>query len=89
MFTLDATIDTITTAQKTLVNTVFAKHEKVASALTEFTDAQATYAKSALKSGTDVATKLASEATKIAQEVGKFDHAKAYEQFAEMFKSKK
>lgn len=89
MFTLDSTIDTITTAQKTLVNTVFAKNEKVASALTEFTDAQATYVKSAAKSSTDVVTKLAAEATKFAQEVGKFDHTKAYEQFADMFKAKK
>lgn len=89
MFTLDTTIDFVQTGKKNFVNTVFANHQKVAEALNQFVDAQTAYTKGAVKAGTDVATKLASEATKVAQEVGKFDHVKAYEQFTEMFKAKK
>ncbi len=89
MFTLDSTIDAIQTSKKTFVNTVFAKHETVAKALNEFVDAQTTYTKNAVKAGTDVATKLSSEVTKLAQEATKFDYTKAYEQFAKTFQAKK
>ena len=89
MFTLDAAIDAIQTGKKTFVNTVFANQEKVADALNQFVDAQTTYTKNAVKAGTDVATKLSSEAVKAAQEASKFDYTKAYEQFAETFKAKK
>ena len=40
MFTLDATIDSIQTAKKTAISTMFAKQEKVADALHQFVDAQ-------------------------------------------------
>jgi hypothetical protein len=89
MFTLDTTIDFVQTAKKNFVSTVFANQEKVAEALNQFVDAQTAYTKSAAKAGTDVATKLSSEAVKAAQEVSKFDYTKAYEQFAQAFKAKK
>lgn len=89
MFTLDTTIDFIQTGKKNFVNTVFANNEKVAEALNQFVDAQTAYTKSAAKAGTDVATKLSSEAVKAAQEVAKFDFSKAYTQFTESFKAKK
>lgn len=89
MFTLDTAIDTIQTSKKQFVSTVFAKHESVAKALNEFVDAQTAYTKSAAKAGTDVAAKLGTEATKLAQEVSKFDYTKAYEQFAKTFQAKK
>lgn len=89
MFTLDSTIDTIQTAKKTAVNTVFANHESVAKALNEFVDAQTAYTKSALKAGTDAATKLSSEAVKAAQEVSKFDYTKVTDAFSKAFQAKK
>jgi len=89
MFTLDSTIDTIQTAKKQFVNTMFAKHDGVAKALNQFVDAQTAYTKEAVKAGTDVATKLGTEATKLAQEVGKFDYSKAVEQFTKTFTVKK
>lgn len=89
MFTLDTAIDTFQTGKKQFVSTVFAKNESVAKALNEFVDAQTAYTKSAVKAGTDVATKLGTEATKLAQEASKFDYTKAYEKFAETFKAKK
>lgn len=89
MFTLDTTIDAVQTAKKQFVNTTFAKHESVAKALNEFVDAQTTYTKNAVKAGTDVATKLASESVKLATEASKFDYTKAYEQFSKTFTAKK
>jgi hypothetical protein len=89
MFTLDTTIDAVQTAKKQFVNTAFANHKAVAEALNGFVDAQTSYTKSAVKAGTDTATKLASEAVKAAQEASKFDYTKAYEKFAETFKAKK
>jgi hypothetical protein len=89
MFTLDTTIDAVQTAKKQFVNTAFANHKTVAEALNGFVDAQTAYTKSAVKAGTDTATKLASEAVKAAQEASKFDYTKAYEKFAETFKAKK
>lgn len=89
MFTLDTTIDTIQSAKKQFVNTVFAKQEGFAKALNQFVDAQTAYTKEAVKAGTEVATKLGTEATKMAQDVSKFDFTKAYEQFAKTFQAKK
>lgn len=89
MFTLDTTIDFIQTGKKNFVSTVFANQEKVAEALNQFVDAQTAYTKSAVKSGTDVATKLSSEAVKAVQEVAKFDYFKTFTDFAESFKAKK
>lgn len=89
MFTFDTAIDTIQTGKKTFVNTVFAKNEVVAKALNEFVDAQTAYTKSAVKAGTDVATKLSSEAVKMAQEATKFDYTKAVESFTKTFQAKK
>jgi hypothetical protein len=88
MFTLDATIDTIQTAKKQAVNTVFAKQEKVAEALNTFVDAQTAYTKTAVKAGTDVATKLYSEAVRMSQDAMKYDWAKHYDTFTEAFKVK-
>lgn len=89
MFTLDTTIDAVQTAKKQFVNTAFAKHETVAKALNEFVDAQTAYTKSAVKAGTDTATKLSSEAVKLATEASKFDFAKATESFTKAFQVKK
>ncbi len=89
MFTLDTTIDAVQTAKKQFVNTAFAKHEAVAKALNEFVDAQTAYTKSAVKASTDTATKLSSEAVKLATEASKFDFAKATESFTKAFQAKK
>ena len=78
MFTLDTTIDAIQTAKKNIVNTMFANNETVAKTLTDFVDAQTAYTKSALKAGTDTATKLTSEAVKALQEASKYDYSKAF-----------
>jgi len=82
---MDTTIDMIQTAKKEFVNTVFANNEKVAVALNQFVDAQTAYTKSAAKAGTEVATKLASEATKTVQDFAKFDYVKAVREFTESF----
>jgi 23S rRNA maturation mini-RNase III len=89
MFTLDTTIDAVQTAKKTFVNTVFANHDAVAKALNGFVDAQTEYTKSAVKAGTNAATQLTSEAVKAAQDVAKYDYAKAFEQFTKTFTAKK
>lgn len=67
MFTLDTTIDAIQTAKKQAIKT-FVQHEAIAKELNSFVDAQTEYTKSAVKAGTDVATKVGSELTKAAQE---------------------
>ena len=85
MFTLDTTIDAVQTAKKQFVNTAFANHEAVAKALTGFVDAQTEYTKAAVKAGTDVSTKLASEAVKLGQEAAKFDYTKVTEAFSKAF----
>lgn len=79
MFTLDTTIDAVQTAKKQAINTVFAKQEKIASALTGFVDAQTAYTKEAVKAGTNATTTLLSEVTKLAQESAKIDYLKAFE----------
>lgn len=89
MFALDTTIDTVQGAKKQFVNTVFANHKTVAEALNGFVDAQTAYTKSAVKAGTDAATKLSSEAVKLGQEAMKFDFAKAAESFSKAFTVKK
>ena len=76
MFITDTFIDSIQTAKKEAVKTLFGKNETVAKSLTEFVDAQTAYTKGAVKAGTDVATKLASETVKYTQEAAKFDYAK-------------
>ena len=57
---------------------MFANNETVAKTLTDFVDAQTAYTKSALKAGTDTATKLTSEAVKALQEASKYDYSKAF-----------
>ena len=78
MFTADTFIDTVQTAKKEAVKTLFAKNETIAKSLSEFVDAQTAYTKGAVKAGTDVATKLASETVKYTQEAAKFDYAKHF-----------
>jgi hypothetical protein len=85
MFTQDATIDLIQTAKKTFVNTVFANHEKIATAMNEFVDAQTEYTKKAAKAGSDVAAKLTSETVKIVQDAAKFDYLDIYSKAFETF----
>ncbi len=89
MFTIDPAIDAIQTGKKTFVNTVFAQNEKIATALNQFVDAQTEYTKAAVKAGTDVATKLAQEGMKAAQDAMKFDYAKFGEGFGKAFTAKK
>jgi hypothetical protein len=88
MFTLDSTIDSIQTAKKTAISTVFAKHEKVADALNQFVDAQTAYTKSAVKASTDVATKLYGESIRFSQEAMKYDWTKHFDSVTEAFKVK-
>ena len=88
MFTLDATIDSVQTAKKQAVNTVFAKQEKIAEALNSFVDAQTAYTKSAVKASNDVATKLYSETVRMAQDAMKYDWTKQFDSFTEAFKVK-
>lgn len=75
MFTTDTIIDTIQTAKKEAVKT-FVKHEAIAKTLNEFVDAQTAYTKEVAKAGTAVATKLASETVKAAQDAAKTDFTK-------------
>ena len=89
MFTLDTTIDTIQNGKKQFVNTVFANNKTIADALNGFVDAQSAYTKQAVKAGTDVATTLASESVKVAQEASKFDYTKVADTFAKAFQAKK
>jgi uncharacterized protein YoxC len=89
MFITDTFIDTVSNGKKQFVNTVFANHKTVAEALNGFVDAQTAYTKSAVKAGTDTATKLSSEAVKLATEASKFDFAKATETFTKAFQVKK
>lgn len=81
MFITDTTIDAVQTAKKQFVNTVFANNETVAKALNGFVDAQTEYTKKAFKAGTDTATTLASEVTKLAQDAAKFDYTKMGDSF--------
>lgn len=91
MFSADTLIDTIQTGKKEFVKT-FVKHEEIAKAMNSFVDAQTEYTKKAAKAGTDVATKLASEAVKATQEAAKYDYSKhitdAYESFTKAFQTK-
>jgi hypothetical protein len=89
MFTLDTTIDAIQTGKKQFVNTVFAQNKTIADALNGFVDAQAAYTKQAMKAGTEVATTLAMETVKAAEEVSKMDFSKMSETFTKSFKAKK
>jgi hypothetical protein len=88
MFTLDTTIDSVQTAKKQVVNTVFAKQEKVAEALNSFVDAQTTYTKGAVKATTDVANTLYNESVRMAQEAMKYDWTKYFDTMTEAFKVK-
>lgn len=88
MFTADAIIDTVQTGKKTLVN-VFVTNEKIKDAMVDFIDAQADYTKKAVKVTTDAMTTVASESVKQAQEVLKFDYAKAYADFFKPFQPAK
>ena len=76
MFTVDTVIDTVATAKKQVVQTVFAKNETIAKSLNEFVDAQTAYTKEAVKAGTDVATKVGQEMVKLTQEAMKYDYTK-------------
>lgn len=89
MFITDTTIDAIQNGKKQFVNTVFANNKAIADALNGFVDAQAAYTKAAVKAGTDTATKLSSEAVKVATEAAKFDFVKATKDFSEKFSFKK
>jgi len=75
MFTFDTAIEAVQTAKKEAVKT-FVKNEAIAKSLTEMVDAQTEYAKSAMKNGTDIATKVGAEMVKAAQEAAKFDYTK-------------
>ena len=75
MFTFDTAIDAVQTAKKEAVKT-FVKNEAIAKSLTEIVDAQTEYAKSVVKSGTEIATKVGAEMVKVAQDAAKFDYAK-------------
>ena len=76
MFAVDTVIDTVATAKKQVVNTVFAKNETIAKSLNEFVDAQTAYTKDAMKAGTDVATTVGQEMVKLAQQAVKYDYTK-------------
>lgn len=82
MFTVDTALDAIQTAQKEAVKT-FVKHEAIAKSLNELVDVQSKFARDAVKTGTDVATKVGTELTKVGQEIAKFDYAKQITEAAE------
>lgn len=84
MFTVDTALDAIQTAQKEAVKT-FVKHEAIAKSLNELVDTQSKFARDAVKTGTDVATKVSAEMVKVGQEVAKFDYTKQMTQAAETF----
>ena len=89
MFTLDPAIDLIQTGKKNFVNTVFAHNSTIADALNGFVDAQTEYTKRAMKAGTDSATQVASEFTKLTQDALKFNYWKAAEDAMKSFNVKK
>jgi hypothetical protein len=86
MFAIDTTIDTIQGAKKEAIKT-FVKNEDIAKTLTEYVDAQTAYTKEAIKTTTDVgtklATKLAGEAVRFTQEAMKADHWKQFNVWAQ------
>lgn len=86
MFALDTTIDAIQTAKKQAVKT-FVQNETIAKELNNFVDAQTAYTKSAVKAGTDVATKVGSEVNKVAQENMKKFSSKDFDLFKEFDKA--
>lgn len=70
MFTFDTVIDQIQNTKKQAINT-FVTNKAFAEPMVEFVDAQTAYTKEAVKTATAVSTKLASEATKVAQDTAK------------------
>jgi|688.fasta_scaffold293210_2 hypothetical protein len=80
MFTVDTLIDTVQTAKKNAVNQ-YVKHEAIARSMHEFVDAQTAYTKSAVKAGSDAATKIAEELVRANEECIK-STKKAVEDFS-------
>lgn len=69
MFNPETFIDTVQNSKKHFVNT-FVQHESVKKALNEFVDAQSAYTRIAVKTATEVNSKLVAEASKF--DVAKF-----------------
>jgi hypothetical protein len=86
MFALDSTIDAIQTSQKTMVTT-FITNKAIADAMISFVDTQTEYTKKAVKAGTETATTLAAESTKMIQEAAKMDYSKFGEGFVKAWTS--
>lgn len=63
MFNPETFIDTVQNGKKQFVNT-FVQHDGVKKALNEFVDAQSAYTKAAVKTATEVNSKLVAEMTK-------------------------
>ncbi len=70
MFTFDTVIDQIQNSKKQVINNVIT-NKAFAEPMVDFVDAQTAYTKEAVKTVTAVSTKLASEATKVAQDTAK------------------
>ena len=88
MFTIDATVDAVQTAKKTVVNS-FVTNESVKEAMIKFIDAQADYTKKAVKIGSDTFTTVGNEVVKSAQEAAKFDWVKFNESILGAYKTAK
>ena len=86
MFTPDFLIDTVQNGKKTFVN-AFVQHEATKEALVKFIDSQTAYTKAAVKTSTEVGTKLVSEGVKAVQDLAKVDLSKF--DITKMFKAAK
>ena len=72
MFAVDTAIDAVQNGKKSFVTT-FVPNKVLAQALNDWIDAQGEYTKLAIKSHQEMATKIATETTKIVQEATKMD----------------
>lgn len=72
MFAVDTAIDAIQNGKKSFV-TSFVPNKAVATALNDWIDAQSEYTKLAVKSHQEMATRIATETTKLVQEAAKVD----------------
>ena len=84
MFTADTTIDAVSTANKTMVNT-FVQNETIKDSMLKFIDVQSEYTKKASKVTLDTTATLTQEAIKAGQEAMKFDYNMFYDTVTKAF----
>jgi hypothetical protein len=71
----DFYIDTFQNAKKTWINT-FVQHEEIKTALNDFVDGQTEYTKTAVKLGSDVASRVVAESVNQFKNMAKIDWTK-------------